>query len=144
MKLALAMVLLALSAGACGTRTNLGTADAAPFVDDDHWLKLDGGADSGARRDGPSERGDGDAGAVPDVRPSIGVLPGDLHGRDNLVALASLAPTAATPVSRYSSPRKPRRFMARWMNLRFTLASSAARVTLPPVRSSAACRYARS
>lgn len=46
-KIVLAIVLV-LSTG-CGTRTDLRTRDAAPFVDDDPWLKIDAGA---ARPDG--------------------------------------------------------------------------------------------
>jgi hypothetical protein len=34
----------------CGTRTNLRTSDAARFVDDDPWLKIDAAA--GAKPDG--------------------------------------------------------------------------------------------
>jgi hypothetical protein len=58
---ALAVIALALGA-ACGTRTTLRTADAAPFVDDDLWLRLDAGPDAGVR-DAPTERRDG-----PDAR----------------------------------------------------------------------------
>jgi hypothetical protein len=50
------LLLAALLLAGCGSRTSLGTRDAAPYVDDDPFLKLDGAA-------GPSVRaGDGGGG----------------------------------------------------------------------------------
>lgn len=44
------LVLSLLSLLGCGTRSDLRTRDAAPFVDDDIWLKID--AATGPVRDG--------------------------------------------------------------------------------------------
>jgi hypothetical protein len=54
--LLVALVLL----GGCSGRTSLGSDDAAPFVDDDPWLKTDASPpklDGGARDAGPDARG---------------------------------------------------------------------------------------